>query len=347
MKRSIATILMVGVGLLTAIGIVFHNQYRQAEAAERSLAAAAKAASTLHQAHFIAHPKSNLARAYLNHASYVYQQAKKHEKSYSKSQQAKLRQAAARLKDAKLYVAIQTEATTVLGPQRVITDPHYDNTTLDRAFRTLEAADQTYAKAVKPHITLVALQVAALTKLAAAQQSQPTLRTIQAAETAIQQVPVEAFKATYAPIADGLQQRTTANPDAAAPSAARAADASDQRPNPTGQSAGTQAAAPSENYTAPARSPQPAPAKKPAAPAQSPASGLPLSQADRDLIGIGGLFDTMHEAEAAMKAAQNATGNTRQASAYSIQFGNGSVQYTWSWVTNEQAAPTTNAQPSH
>lgn len=347
MKRPAAILITLGLALAAGIGVCVHHQLTQTDAAERSVKQVAKATKTLYQKAFIDHPKSNLASAYLNQADYAYQQANKHRRSLSHQQLAVLRTAKQRLKDAKLYVAIHSEAAAILGPEQVITDPKYDSTTLERAYRTLEAADKHYAAAVKSPVTLVSLQAAALAKLRAAQRQRPAAATVAEAEAAIAEVPVAAFKRTYAPIAASLEQAATTETPAAAQSAPsnqteppvkhhhhskhqQVKPAESEPAKPNDQAQGAAAKTPDAEVKAPSTL---KPNENHSA-ATDPASDTTVSEADRSLIGIGGLFDTMHEAETAMKAAQQAAGANRQASAYSIQFGDGSVHYTWSWVTD-------------
>ena len=346
MKRPVALLITISVSLAAGIGLVVHHQLSQTDAAARSVQRVTEATQALHKPAFIADPKSNLASAYLNQANYAYQQAERHHTALSAHQKAILKEAAQQLKDAKLYVAIRSEASAVLGPTQVITDQKYDSTTLERAFRTLEAADKKYAAAAKTPVTLVSLQTAALAKLRVAQRQPATAQTVAAAEAAIAEVPVAAFKQTYTPIAESLTQTEAA--DANTPSSgaaetqtpakttpkapAKPAESSQKAaPAPAAQDAAQAVKTPAEEQ--PPKATTKPDADSPASQKQAPAASV--SDADRALIGIGGLFDTMHEAEAAMKAAQAAAGANRQASAYSIQFGDGSVHYTWSWLESE------------
>ncbi|WP_203624545.1 hypothetical protein [Lacticaseibacillus sp. 866-1] len=346
MKRPVALLITISVALAAGIGLVVHHQLSQTDAAARSVQRVTEATQALHKPAFIADPKSNLASAYLNQANYAYQQAERHHTALSAHQKVILRAAAQQLKDAKLYVAIRSEASAVLGPTQVITDQKYDSTTLERAFRTLEAANIKYAAAAKTPVTLVSLQTAALAKLRAAQRRPATAQTVAAAEAAIAEVPVAAFKQTYTPIAESLKQEEKVAPNPPDANAAepqvpeQAAPAAPAKQAENGQT--TKAAPAAKGSAQPAKTPaEEQPPKAPTRPeadsasSQQQAPDASVSDADRALIGIGGLFDTMHEAETAMKAAQAAAGSNRQASAYSIQFSDGSIHYTWSWLESD------------
>ncbi|MFD1429390.1 hypothetical protein [Lacticaseibacillus mingshuiensis] len=399
MKKKMTVFVILWAVVTIAVGWQVRAQLTRANEAEHAITQVTKATKALRGADFVSAPKSNLAAAYLNRASYTAGQAAKLKATMTPAQQAQLATAQKQIQNAELFVAVHTEAEQILNTDHVIRDTSYDNTNLNNAFQRLQAADKTYAKAAAADVKLVDTQATALAAIRAATTSDPTAAQLAAAKTAIEAVPVAAFRQAYLPLLDTLTPtavpaENSAAQQAAAPAKSTTTEAATEAKTPAkdattdkvtkADASAATATASSTSDTATAAHPasdaaaqsssatttdeQATTTSKPAK--DTTAASTPATDANTEkkpahedattdttdttgtdaatekgtdpaVIGENGLYATMAEAVAAMKAAQKAAGSDDQATAYSVQLEDGTVHYTWSWLKDTMPAEAT------
>ena len=144
-------------------------------------------------------PSKKVTKAKITVAGKQYKKVYKLRGDLTKAQKKTLRISKSRIAAIKQMVAVNTEIKAVLKDKRVIKDLTYSD---DNLQKTLAALKTDYAKFVsqkQDDATLIHNEVAAIAKVKASTTGDPDQAKIDAAKTAVDAIPVAAFRAFWSP----------------------------------------------------------------------------------------------------------------------------------------------------